>query len=163
MHENSLRIFRQYIVPRIRPRDRVLEISPEAIPGAYQRAGTQCDTWHYLTLGACEGATYEATGEYSYLVESGSYDIVLSGQVIEHVRMPWLWMRELARICKPGGMVVTIGPVSWPYHEVPIDCWRIYADGMRALAEYAGLTAEVAETVSLDGQVTDTVLVARLP
>lgn len=163
MHPNSLLLFRKYVKPLLVPGVSVLEVSPEAIPGAYRRECEHVDCWHTLTLGACEGATYEATEPYHYPVCDGAYGVVLSGQVIEHVPMPWLWMRELARICRPGGLVVTIAPVSWQYHEAPIDCWRIYADGMRALSEYAGLTVEVAETASLDGQVTDTVLVARRP
>ena len=36
---------------------------------------------------------------------SGAYDIVFSGQVIEHVRKIWLWIKELTRICKVGGLV----------------------------------------------------------
>ena len=44
-------------------------------------------------------------------------------------------MREVARVCKAGGIVITINPVSWPYHEAPIDCWRAYPEGMKALYE----------------------------
>jgi hypothetical protein len=35
--------------------------------------------------------------------------------------------------------VITINPVSWHYHEAPVDCWRIYPEGMKALADDAGL------------------------
>ena len=70
---------------------------------------------------------------------SDAYDIVLSGQVIEHVRKIWLWIKELARVCKVGGLVITINPVSWPYHEHPIDCWRAFPEGMQALYEDASL------------------------
>ena len=65
--------------------------------------------------------------------------MILAGNVIEHVRKPWLWLKEVCRICKPGGHVILIVPVSWPYHTAPIDCWRIYPDGMRALWEEVGL------------------------
>jgi hypothetical protein len=36
-------------------------------------------------------------------------------------------------------VVITIAPVSWPYHEAPVDCWRMYPDGLCALYEDAGL------------------------
>ena len=58
--------------------------------------------------------------------------------------------RTNSRICKPGGLVITIGPVSWPYHEAPIDCWRAYPEGMRALHEDAGLVVELAIVESLE-------------
>jgi ubiquinone/menaquinone biosynthesis C-methylase UbiE len=43
-------------------------------------------------------------------------------------------MKEIKRVLKPGGRVITINPVSWPFHEAPIDCWRIFPSGIRALA-----------------------------
>jgi SAM-dependent methyltransferase len=83
--------------------------------------------------------TYVTKDEYNFPIETGTYDIVMATQVIEHVRKIWRWFPELARITKPGGKIVIIGPVSWGYHEVPVDCWRIYPEGMRALCEDAGL------------------------
>jgi SAM-dependent methyltransferase len=77
--------------------------------------------------------------EYSFPVDDGAYDIVLSGQVLEHVRKPWVWIKEVARVCRAGGFVITINPVSWPRHDAPIDCWRAYPEGMKALYEDAGL------------------------
>jgi hypothetical protein len=70
---------------------------------------------------------------------------VISGQVIEHVRKSWRWIPELTRVAKKNGLVITIGPVSWPYHEAPIDCWRIYPEGMKALYEAAGSSVELSE------------------
>ena len=53
---------------------------------------------------------------------AATFDLVVSGQVLEHVRRVWIWFEEVARVTKPGGYVVTICPVSWPYHEAPVDC-----------------------------------------
>ena len=50
---------------------------------------------------------------------------------------------------KPGGHVVTIAPVSWEYHEDPVDCWRIYPEGMKALCEDAGLKVITCEWETL--------------
>jgi SAM-dependent methyltransferase len=88
--------------------------------------------------------------EYSYPVESDGADIVIAANVMEHVRKPWVWIREVARICKPGGHVITINPVSWPYHEYPIDCWRAYPEGMKALYEDARLTVITSRCESLE-------------
>jgi hypothetical protein len=45
---------------------------------------------------------------------------------------------------------MTICPVSWGYHEAPIDCWRMYPAGLRALYEHAGLKVLHAVAESLD-------------
>ena len=61
-------------------------------------------------------------------------------------------MPELARVTKPGGLVIVIGPVSWTYHEAPVDCWRIYPEGMRALYEEAKLSIMLSKFESLEMQ-----------
>ncbi|MEO2089895.1 MAG: methyltransferase domain-containing protein, partial [Gemmataceae bacterium] len=72
-------------------------------------------------------------------MSDASYDVVLAGNVLEHVPRVWVWIKELGRVCKPGGVVITVNPLSWPYHEAPVDCWRVYPEGMKALYEEAGL------------------------
>jgi SAM-dependent methyltransferase len=68
-----------------------------------------------------------------------SYDIVISGQVLEHVKRPWLWIHDVVSLCKPGGLIWICAPNTWAFHEYPIDCWRVWPDGMKALFEDAGL------------------------
>lgn len=77
--------------------------------------------------------------EYHYPVSDDMFDVVISGQVMEHVRKIWLWIDELKRIVRPNGLIIIVVPVSWTYHEFPADCWRIYPDRMRALLEDKGL------------------------
>jgi hypothetical protein len=106
--------------------------------------------WHTVDLRNDPALTYCALTEYQFPVESASYDIVLSGQVIEHVRQIWVWIGELARVCRVGGLVVTINPVSWPYHESPVDCWRMFPEGMKALYEHASLRVKLSRWESLE-------------
>lgn len=130
---------------------KVLEIGPDGVPSTYQRAVDDSSiVWHTLDLRDDPSLTYRTFSEYEFPVESASYDIVLSGQVIEHVRQVWTWVQELARVCKEGGLVVTINPVSWPYHEAPLDCWRIFPEGMRALYECARLQVKFSCCESLE-------------
>jgi 2-polyprenyl-3-methyl-5-hydroxy-6-metoxy-1,4-benzoquinol methylase len=105
--------------------------------------------WETAGIDNSDPVTYVGT-EYSFPVESDVADIVIAANVLEHVRKPWVWIRELARICKPGGHVITINPVSWPYHEQPIDCWRAYPEGMMALYEDAHLTVITSRCESLE-------------
>jgi SAM-dependent methyltransferase len=140
MHHNSILLFEKYALSLFRPAARVLEVGPDVFPSSYQQKVKVPCEWHTLDMTGDERLTYRASEEYAFPIEADSYDIVLSGQVIEHVRKPWRWMPELARVTKPGGLVITINPVSWPFHEAPLDCWRIYPDGMRALCEDSSLT-----------------------
>jgi SAM-dependent methyltransferase len=146
MHLNSMLLFQKYVQPLLRPEQRLLEVGPNLNPiSDFQQAAVNGPRqWETIDLFAHPRVTYQATGEYSFPLPDNTFDIVFSAQVIEHVRKPWVWMKELARVCKPGGQVITINPVSWPYHEAPVDCWRIYPEGHRAMAEDCGLTVEMA-------------------
>ena len=151
MHANSRLLFEKHAKSRFTPNLKVLEIGPDGVPSTYAKCVNDPSiTWHTLDVYESPTLTYRATGDYSFPIPDGTYDIVLSGQVIEHVKRVWDWMAEVARVCKPGGLVVTINPVSWEYHEAPVDCWRIYPEGMRTLCAHAGLDAEVSVFESLE-------------
>lgn len=77
---------------------------------------------------------------YTFNFPSGSFDVVVSGQCLEHVEDLHSWIKEAARVLKPKGIMCLIVPTSWPEHRLPVDCWRILPDGMRFLLEkIAGL------------------------
>lgn len=141
MHDNSELLFTKYASQYFKPGVRVLEIGAQTHMSVYRALIPQMSLqWDTLDIKPRKGVTHVATSEYSYPIASNSYDIVLAGQVLEHVRHPWRWFPELARIAAVGGHVITVSPVSWPYHEAPVDCWRIYPEGMRSLCEEASLT-----------------------
>src|SRR5262249_61471142 len=139
MHENSRLLFEKYVKHLFQPGMRVIEIGPVEFPSTYRRALNGDLEWHTLDQYESPQLTYSTKEDHSFPVQSESYDITLSGQVIDHVRKPWRWIPELARVTRRGGLVITINPVSWGYHEAPIDCWRVFPEAMRALYEEAGL------------------------
>lgn len=69
----------------------------------------------------------------------GQYDVVVSTQVLEHVRRPWLFVDNMAKFCKCGGFVYICTPHTIGYHPYPIDCWRVYPSGLVAIMEDAQL------------------------
>jgi SAM-dependent methyltransferase len=151
MHHNSELLFSKFIGPLIGESTRVLEVGPDEHPSTYQRLAAATETWDTADLaGVNTASTYSMASEYVLPVPDGAYDVVLAGQVIEHVRRVWRWVPELARVLRPGGHLALVSPVSWPYHEAPIDCWRIYPEGMRTLCEDAGLEVLVCEMMSLE-------------
>jgi len=142
MHPNGALIFEKYARPYFKSGMRVLEIGADSKgPFVYRdMVGHPAGLWETVDIHrSFPGLTYVARDEYSFPVAGETFDIVFSAQVIEHVRKIWVWIKELARVCKPGGHVITINPVSWPYHAAPVDCWRIYPEGMKALYVEAGL------------------------
>jgi SAM-dependent methyltransferase len=72
-------------------------------------------------------------------IATDSVDVVVSGQALEHVRYPWLWIKEVYRVLKPGGICCIIVPSAGWVHRFPLDCWRVHPDGLQALADWAGI------------------------
>ena len=151
MHPNSKLLFQKYALEHIKPGSKVLEIGPDRFPSSYRQLVSDSTLqWDTLDLYQDERLTYSSKSEYHFPVADNTYDVVLSGQVLEHVAKIWRWMAELSRVCKVGGTVITINPVSWPFHEAPLDCWRVYPDGMRALYEDSSLDVVLSEWESLE-------------
>jgi SAM-dependent methyltransferase len=165
MHLNSELVFTRYARPFFHAGYKVLEIGPDTVPSTYQRLVSEQDIdWHTADLASAiapDGVrhfgygygteiTYLMENEYEIPVESSTFDIVVTGNVIEHVRRIWDWFSELARVCRPQGHVVTVCPLSWPEHPGPVDCWRILPEGMRVLCEQAGLEVVINTCDSLE-------------
>ena len=158
MHLNSELLFRKYLKTCFKNNYKVLEIGPAGYPSAFEViVNNPTIEWHTVDFGNTEyidssvnNLTHILTSPYDFPILDDTYDIVLSGQVIEHVGKPWVWIKELKRITKPGGKILTINPISWPYHEAPIDCWRIFPEGMAALAEEADLILELSLFESIE-------------
>ena len=82
---------------------------------------------------------------YRVPMKSNSVDVVISGQVFEHIPFFWASVLEISRLLKPGGIfIVTVPSRGHPHTEV--DCWRYYSDGIRAMATFAGLEVRQAQT-----------------
>ncbi len=144
-------LFRKYALKYFRTGLRVLEIGPDGNPSGYRKmARGETGTWHTLDITDEPGLTFPSAPEYNYPVASGAYDIVFAAQVLEHVKRIWAWIGELARVCKPGGHVITIAPASFRYHPHPVDCWRVYPEAMRALFDEAGLETALCKCESLE-------------
>lgn len=151
MHQNSKLLFGKYARRYFCPDMQILEIGPDAFPSSYQTiVGDNSLVWDTLDICEYPNLTYVASKDYSFPIADNSYDIVLSGQVLEHVKRIWIWIKEVARVCKEGGLVITINPASWPYHEAPVDCWRVFPEGMKALYEEAGLKVIMSTFESLE-------------
>ena len=142
MHSNSFEVFRRFGLPFFEAGQKALEVGPDphwSLRSLLERVGVH---YHYADLangGRTDPTCVAMEDEYHFDCPDGAFDVVLSANVIEHVRKPWTWVPELARITRAGGFVVCVNPVSWPYHEGPVDCWRLFPEAYKALFEEAGL------------------------
>ena len=108
--------------------------------GSYRRIFSN-PKWKYTGADTAAGLNVDVVlrSQYHWQFADGEFDAVVSGQTMEHVEWPWVWLVEVARILKPGGYFCTIVPCMWREHRYPLDCYRYYPDGLRALCRWAKL------------------------
>jgi hypothetical protein len=129
--------------------------------------------WEYVGCDMAKGDNVDIVLKSPYRwkeLKSCSADVVISGQAFEHMEFFWFSIMEIMRILKPGGYCCIIVPSSGFPHRYPVDCWRFYEDGMKALARFAMLEVLEAYTQrnrfdfkKYDETWQDTVLVAVKP
>ena len=111
-------------------------------------------------LGIEQEATFEATAanlrrarpDYFYKgdrlpFDEGTFDTVLSIQVLEHTPNPRKLVAEMARVLKTSGTLILAAPFSFRLHEEPHDYFRFTPHGLRELLSEAGLAIEHIEQV----------------
>jgi SAM-dependent methyltransferase len=94
---------------------------------------------------------------------AGSFDSVLCNQVLEHVPEGATLMEEIARVLRPGGILLLTVPLTWDLHREPSDFYRYTRYGLQYLADKSGLRVlDIAPTcglwATLAQRVADTVI-----
>jgi SAM-dependent methyltransferase len=164
---------RQYLEARRGEPLRILDLGSQDFNGSYRPLFDQAP-WQYVGVDMTAGKNVDLVLRDPYRwreIKSGRVDVIVSGQTFEHTEFFWLTMREIARALKVGGLLCLIAPSAGNEHRFPVDCWRVYPDGLRALARYAGLETLEAWTQWEDrpeydlesNKWHDSVLVARKP
>lgn len=141
MHLNSIKVFKKYAQSLIKSSDSVLEIGPDTVPSTYRKiVALDLAKWETMDFAGRTDVSidHKMNDPYLFPIADEVYDVILAGQVCEHVGKLWRWFAELNRICKKGGTIILITPITHRYHLAPIDCWRIYPDAYKALCEDFG-------------------------
>jgi SAM-dependent methyltransferase len=122
----------------------VLDVGSQCVPG-------QSDTYKiyfsqppfkYIGLDMIEGYNVDIAVKHAYQwneVPDNFCNVIISGQMFEHVEFPWFTITEMARVLKPNGIMCIIVPSMQGLHRFPVNTQNYFADGVIALAKYAGL------------------------
>lgn len=153
---------------------RVLDVGSYDLNGSFQNlfSNEECE---YIGLDIEAGPNVDCVLDHPYdwsMLQTDSFDVVISGNVLEHVEFPWITFSEMARVLKPGGLLCVVVPNGFREHRYPVDCWRFFTDGVIALARMAhlevlhahtnaGPTSNHLDWFSLWGRAAETMLVAK--
>ena len=145
MHLSSLTHMKQfrdkYLSERTEQKLNILDLGSTEM-GACYRPIFQEPAWNYVGVDLSPGPNVDVVLRRPYdwrEITGASVDLLISGQVLEHVEFFWITALEISRVLRPGGLACLIAPSSGPEHRYPLDCWRFYPDGMRAFAKFARL------------------------
>jgi len=88
----------------------------------------------YIAFDAKPGKNIDVVGDAMNLPFSNeTFDTIVSTQVLEHVEKPWIVVKEISRVIKPGGICILTAPFLEPYHQDPGDFFRYSAQGIQSL------------------------------
>lgn len=172
MHDTSFDTMRTFVrvhlgAARGKPLE-VLDFGSQVVdeqPRSYRELFDD-DRWNYRGLDIEAGSNVDVVIDNAYswdAIPADSIDLVVSGQAFEHVEYFWASMFEIVRVLRPGGLAAIIAPAGGFEHRYPVDCWRFYPDGARALANYVDCEVVDVFTDWQHGEWDDTILVVRKP
>ena len=105
-------------------------------------------------------------------IVDSSYDVVISGEALEHSDVFWVTISEMVRVLRLGGLICIAIPKGFVHPRPPVDSYRFDTDGIVSIARYCNLiplhaSCNLAKEGSssdwyVDGEV-DTVLIAQKP
>lgn len=93
------------------------------------------------------GADYFYDGQ-SFPFDGGSFNVVLTNQVLEHVFNPDVFLSEIHRVLTPDGVLLLTVPFVWDEHEQPYDYARYSSYGLHYLLEKNGFRVFRAKKIS---------------
>ena len=132
MHESSNKIMAYFADQYIRSEMSVLDVGSKDINGSYRELFN-----NYTGLDIEAGNNVDiVVDHYNWDLPDGFFDAIVSGQTFEHIKFFWITLKEMDRVLKPDGLVCIIAPAEYARHRYPVDCWRFFQDGMKAMAEW---------------------------
>jgi len=159
MHEDSYNLMRAFAEKYCDGTENVLDVGSLDVNGTYRDIFP-----NYTGMDVVEGDNVDLVLDYQdgYIGKYNTdkkYDVVICGNVIEHVANPFGFVHALANLVSESGYLCIITPTDIHLHDHPKDYWRIMPDGMELLMKNAGMTVEAMDMI--DGLHNDLICVAE--
>ena len=151
MHKSSMLRMKWFIDTYLkdnRSNGKILDVGSYNVNGSYNELFDKT-RYSYEGLDMEEGPNVDLVPKSTYEwneIGDDNYDVVISGQALEHIEFFWITVAEMVRVTKKGGLICIIAPNGFDEHRYPVDCWRFFTDGMIALARFYGLETLHAHT-----------------
>jgi SAM-dependent methyltransferase len=79
---------------------------------------------------------------YNYPFPNKSFDVVICGNALHNISMPWCAIQEFARLLPLGGLLVVVTIYSWSLNPHPGDYFRMTDRGLEVLFDMTGLLTD---------------------
>jgi SAM-dependent methyltransferase len=116
---------------------RIIEIGSKDVNGGLRSILEAWGSQEYIGTDIVEGPGVDVICDGENLVArfgENSFDVVVSTEVLEHVRNWRKVISNMKRLCKPGGIVlITTRSIGFPYHSYPHDFWRFELADIREI------------------------------
>lgn len=118
----------------------ILDVGGQDVNGGYRGLFKQVPLHAFVTtdLEAAPGVDVVMDDPYRLPFPDCSFDIVISGQMLEHCPQFWRTFAEMVRVQRTDGLLFLIAPSAGPIHRYPVDCYRFHPDAFATLAELNG-------------------------
>jgi len=134
MHRESYSSMEEFANKYSKPGMSVLDVGGADVNGSYKPLFLECK---YQSLDFENADIIVKDGE-PWPIGPQSYDIVISGQTLEHDPMFWKTLTSMSAALKAGGYMCIIVPSRGVVHRYPVDCYRFLGDSMKAFAKWMG-------------------------
>ena len=125
----------QIMLANQQPNCSVLDVGSLDINGNYRDLFAGCD---YVGLDIQAGRNVDVVVEDPWKwneLDGRKFDIIISGQCLEHVQYPWRTARLMLEHCKPDGWLAITVPSRQERHNHPSDYFRYFETGLESLFE----------------------------
>ncbi len=87
---------------------------------------------HVVSIDILDSFTIDIANMEKFLpFASNSFDAAISLSVLEHLRDPFHWVKEIIRVLKPGGELYFTVPFLAPFHGYPDHYYNMTLNGLR--------------------------------